>query len=80
VVEECERIEAEFVRMRDAAKVTPLRKRDPERRKLAYSEILDNERWLNTIGEMQARMRKMGLKCGALIEDGANVRYVSELR
>lgn len=80
VVEECERIETDFARMRDAAQVTPLRQRDPERRKMSYSEILDNERWLNTPGEMQAKLRQMGLKHGALIEDGDKVRYVSELR
>jgi hypothetical protein len=80
VSEECERIDAEFARMRDAAHVIPLLRREPESHKLTYAEILDNEKWLNTIGETQAQMRKMGLKCGALIEDAGAVRYVSELR
>lgn len=80
VSEECGRIETEFARMRDTAQVIPLLRRDPPRRKLAYSDILDNERWLNAPGDAQARLRKLGLKCGALIEDDGEVRYVNELR
>lgn len=80
VSEECERIEAEFHRMRDAARVAVLPRRDPEHPKLAYSEILDNERWLNMPGEQQASLRKLGLKMGALIEHDGEVRYAHDLR
>lgn len=80
VSEECERIEVEFHRMRDAAQVIPLERRDPQRRKLAFSEILDNERWLNAPGEQQASLRKLGLKMGTLIEEGGLVRYAHDLR
>src|SRR5690606_29528576 len=43
VTEECERLEAEFWRLREQATALPPQRRDPERRKLTYSEILDNE-------------------------------------
>lgn len=80
VTEECERIEADFWRMREAAKTIPFQHREPEHPKLSFSQILDNERWLNTPGEQQARLRKLGLKIGALIEDEGQVRYAHDLR
>jgi hypothetical protein len=48
------------------------------RPRLTAAELESNERWLNSVAG--AQMRTMGLKCGALIEDGERVRYVSELR
>lgn len=80
VTEECERIETDFWRIRETARAIPFQQRDPERPKLSYSQILDNERWLNTPGEAQVRMRRLGLELGALIEEGGKVRYVHELR
>lgn len=80
VAEECERLETDFARMREAATAIPLSRREPERRRMSFSEILDNERWLNTPGEAQARMRGLGLSMGTLIEEGGQVRYASDLR
>jgi hypothetical protein len=48
------------------------------RPRLTAVEMESNERWLNSVPG--AQMRSMGLKCGALIEVGGKVRYVSELR
>lgn len=78
VAEECERIEVEFSRMRDAAEVVSLLRREPPRLRLSYSDVLDNERWLNSPGG--AHLRTLGLTCGALVEDQGQLRYVPELR
>jgi len=82
VVEECERLEVEFRRHREQASAPPLLAKAPAPRPAPQPwEIEDNERWLNTPGETQAKLRTLGLANGALIDDGvARVRYAPDLR
>lgn len=85
VVEECERLETEFAKAARNARLqalprTPYIHREPEPVKLRPEEIADNERWLNTVGDEQAKLRRIGLGNGALVMEGDRVRYAPDLR
>lgn len=86
IVEECEKLEAQFYNRQRAAaaaeRIAARPKRDdpPLPPPISRDEILDNERWLNTSGERQEKLRRMGLTVGALVEEGGQVRYAPDLR
>lgn len=80
IFEQCQRMaadDADLDRERSQPRLPP-----PERKAWypTLEEIADNERWLNTPGEAQSKLRAAGLKCGALRLIDGRAHYISEVR
>lgn len=79
VIAECERLANETAELERHRAIPGKREALPAPRP-TLAEIEANERWLNTPGDTQAKLRSMGLETGALETVNGRVKYIPALR